>query len=375
MRPTRRGLAVAAFAAVCVVLAAEFGARSLNAVVLPAVVALVAGALQAGWIRHPTVERRTPPDGFPGEGGVVELRFETDRPFTAAVADDLPAGLDGDATAETTVGVRPATYEIRYAARGDHDIGPVRFVATDVLGLFRRTFTVDSTDRVLVYPPVRTVVPAFRSELVSLSNGGDDRDEFDRLREYVRGDPLRDVHWKSTAKRDELVVKEFAAQTGTAGVSLSAGTAADTSGAGSAAADSSASGDSATGASAAERADAMAEAAASVGLLLLELGVPLRVSTPGGRIEASPGEATRLLEHLARARAGPVPEEEADVVVRAGERTTVAVDGREVDFEEVRADGEVRAEEAADASRDRAADPPGESTGSDGPPEPIENRP
>ncbi|MEX0323875.1 MAG: DUF58 domain-containing protein [Puniceicoccaceae bacterium] len=33
--------------------------------------------------------------------------------------------------------------------------------------------------------------------------------EFEKLREYVRGDAIEDIHWKATAKRNKLVTKEF----------------------------------------------------------------------------------------------------------------------------------------------------------------------
>ena len=33
--------------------------------------------------------------------------------------------------------------------------------------------------------------------------------EFEKLREYVRGDSLNDIHWKATAKRGHPVTKEY----------------------------------------------------------------------------------------------------------------------------------------------------------------------
>jgi uncharacterized protein (DUF58 family) len=43
-----------------------------------------------------------------------------------------------------------------------------------------------------------------------LSGGTGDSDEFTALRDYRHGDPLKRVHWRSSARTGQLVVKEFA---------------------------------------------------------------------------------------------------------------------------------------------------------------------
>jgi uncharacterized protein (DUF58 family) len=278
MKLTRRGWAVVGVVVVGTAMAALFGARALNAVVFPCVVALIAALVQVRRLDPPTVERTLPANGFPGDSGTVTLRFETDSPFTATVRDSLPPGVDGDATAETTVGTEPLSYDVTYRHRGRHTVGPVSFVARDVLGLATRHLSAAATDDLLVYPRVRELTGRARRDLVSLHDtvGSNDRDEFDRLRQYVRGDSLRDVHWKSSAKREDLdlVVKEFTAddRSRTVEVALSA---------------------------ARGRADEMAEAGATVVLALLYAGVPVSLATPGGRLGVAPGDRTRVLEHLA----------------------------------------------------------------------------
>jgi uncharacterized protein (DUF58 family) len=300
MRLTRRGKGVLGVALLGFLMAAMFGSRALNAVVLPAFVALVAGAVQLRNVDAPAVTRETPADGFPGETGTVTLRFETDDPFAGVVADSVPEGLDTDpAAVETTVGAGPVSYELRYEDRGEHVLGPVYLTARDVLGLVERDLTVAARSRLVVYPSVADLAPAAMNELQSLYDTArtDERDEFDRLRGYERGDPLRDVHWKSTAKYDDLVVKEFAADTQAQAVTVAAGAA--------------------VGA-----ADAMAEAVASVALGLLSMGIPVEVYTPNGELSASVGGERAVLEHLARTGRGGVPAETADVEVVASTGTT-----------------------------------------------------
>jgi uncharacterized protein (DUF58 family) len=315
-----------AVVAVGVALAAGFGPRSLNAVVLPSAVALVAAVAQVYRVDPPRVSRETPAPGFPGDSGTVTLRLDAARTYPATVTDALPSGLDGSverspaarrarsgdgATLDAVVGGDPVSYEVRYRARGEHELGPLSVVATDLLGLARREVVAAGTDSVLVYPPVRRLSKSATRELAALFDPepAARRDEFDHLREYARGDSLRDVHWKSSAKRGDLIVKEYLAETDAESVHLSAG-----------------------GARAA--ADRMAEAAATLAVALVRAGVPVTLSTPSGVVEAGPGDEKRPLEHLARAAGGPVPDESADVVVRASaSETFVRLGDREATFE------------------------------------------
>ncbi|RDI72164.1 DUF58 domain-containing protein [Halopelagius longus] len=317
MRLTRRGVALLVVVASGVVLAAVFGPRALNALVLPAVVALAAAVVQVYRADPPRVERRTPAADFPDTAGTVTLSLESERSYPATVTDDLPAALDGDATLDVVVGGAPASYEVTYRKRGEHEIGPLSLVSRDVLGLAKRELVAEGTDSVLVYPPVRQLTRSATQDLSSLNDPepSNRRDEFDHLREYARGDSLRDVHWKSSAKRNDLIVKEYVPESDAESVLLSAG-------------------------GVRSAGDRMAEAAATLSVSLVRNGVPVTLSTPSGVVEAPAGDERSLLEHLARAESGRVPDESADVVVRADEsNTTVRVGDEETTFESLVGDG------------------------------------
>lgn len=304
MKLTRRGKAVLVVTFGGFVLAWLFGARSLNAVVLPAAIALVAAVLQIATLDAPSLTRDVPPDGFPGDTGTVTLSFDADSPFGATVTDQLPDGLAGDPVVETTVGATPATYEVTYERRGAHDIGLATVTARDVLGLAESELTVPGQNTVLVFPTVRDVAPWARRSIQSLHDvtRSEERDEFDRLREYERGDALRDIHWRSSAKRDDLVVKEFAADSMTDTVRLTAGASAGAE-------------------------DEMAEAAASVAAVLVTAGIPVTLTTPSGRVSVGGSNLTPILEHLAVAGRGQPPTPDADVTVFADRETEVEVAG------------------------------------------------
>jgi uncharacterized protein (DUF58 family) len=153
-----------------------------------------------------------------------------------------------------------------------------------------------------------------------------DRSEFEGLREYVSGDSLRDIHWKSTAKRVALVIAEFGDEVDENAVTIAASTAA------------SGGSEPPTRAKTSRAADAMAEAVASIALPLLAEGVPVTVSLPDDELTVGPGEDGRvtLLERLARVGPGRSGAKDADIFVRAGfDETRVTLRGRKRSFAEL----------------------------------------
>jgi uncharacterized protein (DUF58 family) len=310
IRPTRRGLGVVAAALVAAGMSTVFGPRALDVVVLSAVVALAAAVVQLALLDAPTAIHTTPPAGDPGTTGTVSLTLDADTPATATVRDRLPAGLAGDASGTALVGGDPFAYDVTYRERGVHELGPAVVHARDVLGLLRREFSADGDGTVVVYPRVfhPSTAVAERLRVLSAPTDAAERGAFDHLREYTRSDSLRDVHWKSSAKRDDLVVQEFVDDGDRPTVTVAASAEAG-------------------------RADRMAEAAATVASTLLDAGAGVALSTPAGRVTLAPGETGRLLVHLARTGDGAAAARDADVAVRAtADGTTVHVDGESFPF-------------------------------------------
>lgn len=326
---TRRGWTVAGVAVLAFVLAALHGARSLNAVVVPALVALGAALVQVRRAERPDVERLLPDEAFVGDEGSVQLEVRTGSPVAARVTDAVPAGVRAaGADRETTVHETDLTYDVRYVERGDQPFGPLVVTVYDVLGLARREFRYDDRDVQLVFPWVADLRGSARHALNLLPDVKLERrrEEFEGLREYEPGDPLRDVNWKASAKQasGDIVVTEFVAEEEEGTVAMAVG--ADRRGV-----------------------DAAATAAASVALYLVDAGIAVSLAAPNGTLPAATGDAQRerILELLAQMPEGSPPEdavEAADLVVH-GERNpteaTVTVGGREMRFEDLTG-GEVR---------------------------------
>jgi len=322
---TRRGWALTTVAVGAFVMAAWFSARSLNAVVGPALVALAAGWFQVKRVGQPELHTETPEYGFAGETVTVSLDFDATTPLAGTVRLRAADGLDvQDSEVETTVADDPVTFDVALRERGVRSVGPVEVVAEDVLGVWSETYTYPVTSELVVFPEIHRLQDA--SDLAALHRefGLGGRDRFDQLREYERGDPLRDVHWKSSAKRpdEDLVVMEFEANEEREQVELLA---------------------EAEGG----RMDDVAEAAASVLTYLLDTGLAVGLTVPGGRVEPGAGEdhRTELLTLLARTNPGTVGDrrrEGADVLVqgRADEdEVTVSIGDRTVTFGQLSGDG------------------------------------
>lgn len=299
MKPTRRGYGLMLVVAAAVALGLLFGARALDAVVVPGVIALLAGAVQLHRADPPGLDRSQPESGFPGETRTVELELEAgvpcrveDRasPGVAVDDEDLIIEIASDTT---------HTYEIELTRRGEHTLGPAGIRATDSLGLFRRTFGHPLETTVLVYPEVHPL-----SNTVGVEKEVDrvERGAFERIREYQPGDPLRDIHWKTSAKQpDGLVVAEYTDDEA-GGVTIAAETAIASN----------------------EAEDAMASAAASLATSLLETGAAVGIVVRDGSVREGTGDRHHraLLELLARAGSGrldPAQREAADVLVLVDE--------------------------------------------------------
>jgi uncharacterized protein (DUF58 family) len=104
-------------------------------------------------------------------------------------------------------------YTVRADVRGRYPIGPLMVRLTDPFGLCELTRSFPSVDRLTVIPQV-FALPRVRlageyagtgeSRARSVAVHGEDDAA---TREYRRGDDLRRVHWRSTARTGELMVR------------------------------------------------------------------------------------------------------------------------------------------------------------------------
>lgn len=144
----------------------------------------------------------------PGRRSVRNLAV-VDEVERLGVARFEIAGIDAETVAS-------ATYRVMCRPRGIYRVGPSRASSADPLGLAELPTSPGPVDQLVVYPTVEklTGFPLVRGQDPSMAasrpehaqRGGED---FYTLREYQRGDDLRRVHWPSSAKTDQLMIRQL----------------------------------------------------------------------------------------------------------------------------------------------------------------------
>jgi uncharacterized protein (DUF58 family) len=161
-----------------------------------------------------------PPRVHAGAPSRVDLRVENRGGRTSPVLG-LRDAVSGTRGAKLLVGpleadgVARAAYRLPTDRRGILEIGPLRVVFGDPFGMAQVTMTASGVSELTVYPHIDDVaaVPqttgndpmAGAEHPNALGRNGED---FYALRQYVVGDDLRRVHWPSTARHDELMVRQ-----------------------------------------------------------------------------------------------------------------------------------------------------------------------
>jgi uncharacterized protein (DUF58 family) len=219
---TRRGWVVLVIAAGLLVSGVLFGVQELYPIGAAVLVTVLAAR---AWVGAQTwdlrVARHVHPARVPAGGEAkVELtvvNHSSRRSPVVAASDPFDEGkrwarfsiapLESGAT-------RVASYRLPTSARGIYRLGPLELEMTDPFGIARviRSATPDAS--LTVHPRVepissRTVSTHDDRDLhLPLPVVGQGGDEFYGLRDYQPGDDSRMIHWPSTARVDNLVIRQ-----------------------------------------------------------------------------------------------------------------------------------------------------------------------
>lgn len=106
-----------------------------------------------------------------------------------------------------------AQYDVRCYQRGVYEFAPVRLETSAPFGLFRTRRALKAPIETIVYPQVLSMEP---SQSQGALQGSEPESsppgptgEFRGSREYQSTDSRRDIHWRTTARRGELMVREY----------------------------------------------------------------------------------------------------------------------------------------------------------------------
>lgn len=219
---TTRGLGLLAGAGLLLAAGRLLGIAELY-VVGAAAAALVAASLVAARLASATVAARRSASKrllVDGHGDVLlELRNESRVPATLLLVEDRCDPSLAENARFVVPGLRPGrslalSYRITGTIRGRYRTGPLVVRVRDPFGLAERVRRYTATSEVLVYPRVEALGPGPIRGQHRGTGASDSRrvyaagEEFYTMREYVRGDDLRLVHWPSTAHRQTLMVRQ-----------------------------------------------------------------------------------------------------------------------------------------------------------------------
>ncbi|MCP4544301.1 MAG: DUF58 domain-containing protein [Chloroflexi bacterium] len=104
--------------------------------------------------------------------------------------------------------------------RGEYQLGPWEATVGDPFGLFTVVQRALDNKTILVYPPIARRLPfglprgMAYGRALSSHRSWDPTVSVGSVRAYVPGDPRQHIHWRTTARQDQLHTKEFDQETG-----------------------------------------------------------------------------------------------------------------------------------------------------------------
>jgi uncharacterized protein (DUF58 family) len=215
-RPTARGLVVLAGALVAYLAGWLFGTRELAALALVLLLALPLALVVVAWAaRAPrTLVRRLPARSLAGRPLTAELRVEPAPPLVVARLVER-CGRLGDPTAELrrSGAALVGAWTVADAPRGRYPLAP-ELVLEDAFGLARARVPLPASGLVRVEPslvelaapraPAHAMRDGVRHAFASASGDG-----LAGVRDHEVGESLRRVHWRTSARRGRLTVREL----------------------------------------------------------------------------------------------------------------------------------------------------------------------
>jgi uncharacterized protein (DUF58 family) len=197
-----------------------FGAQVLYAPAVGLLLAVGAAIIWTSALARPLRLHRHVDRERPIEGDDVMVRVELEAeggvlPATAFLNE--PAGSLGERNVVVARDGRflRAAYRLSGVPRGRYRFTGARAVVEDPFGLARRVQPLEDSAPLLVYPRLAKLNALFAERGARAHGAGrillrrPAGFELHSVREYQSGESLRRVHWPSTARRSQLMVKEL----------------------------------------------------------------------------------------------------------------------------------------------------------------------
>ena len=138
---------------------------------------------------------------------------------------DAPANIEKKTLSRTQVmfhripvgEIEYASYRCLFTDRGVYEVGPSLVSTRFPFGLIRAWFRLNNQQQFYVAPQIGSLATDWERRITSsvvgaesaLRRRGADEEEFYALRAWRSGDSRRQIHWRTSAKADQLMVKQY----------------------------------------------------------------------------------------------------------------------------------------------------------------------
>ena len=168
-------------------------------------------------------ERIAPDKLSNGDINEIKIRLINRYNFglSVKILDELPHQFQiRDFELKSKLGVRENKffkYELRPVERGSYAFGNLNVFIASPIGMLSRKYSYDKAREVPVYPSFLQLrkydLMAFTNRLFEYGLKKIRRIghtmEFEQIKEYVQGDDIRNLNWKATAKKNQLMVNQY----------------------------------------------------------------------------------------------------------------------------------------------------------------------
>ena len=164
------------------------------------------------------------PDKFSnGDENVVSLKFENVYNFkiNLQIIDEIPVQFQKrDFLKQLSLDSKKGKsydYLLKPTQRGEYVFGNLNCYVSSPLRLIKRRYRFQNEQMVKVYP---SFIQMKKYDFLSLDSNSRNFGlkkvrrighsmEFEQIKEYVKGDDVRDINWRATAKQSQLMVNQF----------------------------------------------------------------------------------------------------------------------------------------------------------------------
>ncbi len=109
------------------------------------------------------------------------------------------------------------SYQLKPTQRGEYSFGNLNIYVSSIFGLISRKYVFDRNLLVPVYP---SFIQMRKYELMAISNRLTEvgikkirkianNNEFEQIKDYIKGDDYRTINWKATARKQQLMVNQY----------------------------------------------------------------------------------------------------------------------------------------------------------------------